>query len=40
MLSTKFTTIGIGRGYNANSQWKYYWTTDFAGKFDAAAKRC
>ena len=40
MLSTKFTTIGIGRGYNANSTYKYYWTTDFAGKFDAAAKRC
>ncbi len=40
MLRSTFTTIGIGRGYNANSQYKYYWTTDFAGKFDAAAKRC
>lgn len=40
MLSAKWTTIGIGRGYNANSQYRYYWTTGFTGKFDAAAKRC
>src|SRR5436853_5887938 len=26
ILNPSFTHIGIGVGYNPNSQWKYYWT--------------
>jgi uncharacterized protein YkwD len=40
MLSRRFTTIGIGRVHEADSKYKNYWTTDFAGKFDREAKRC
>jgi hypothetical protein len=29
LLNPTFTRIGIGVAYNANSQWKYYWTHDF-----------
>src|SRR4051795_9632874 len=29
ILNPSFTHIGIGVGYNPNSQWKYYWTQDF-----------
>lgn len=29
MLDSHYTVIGIGRAYNANSQYKWYWTTDF-----------
>jgi cysteine-rich secretory family protein/IPT/TIG domain-containing protein len=29
ILNPTFTHIGIGVAYNANSQWKYYWTQDF-----------
>src|SRR5438128_9047155 len=29
ILNPAFTHIGIGVAYNANSQWKYYWTQDF-----------
>ncbi len=34
MLNGNFESIGIGRAYNANSTWKWYWTTTFGGKFD------
>ena len=40
MLSRRFTTIGIGRAHEADSKYKNYWTTDFAGKSDREAKRC
>jgi uncharacterized protein YkwD len=29
MLSSAYKNIGIGRAYNANSTYKWYWTTDF-----------
>ena len=34
MLSTNYTSIGIGRGYNASSPYDWYWTTDFGGYND------
>lgn len=34
MLSANFVAIGIGRAYNANSQYRWYWTTDFGGYAD------
>jgi len=30
MMGSDFTTIGIGYGYNANSNYSHYWTQDFA----------
>lgn len=30
ILNPAFTQIGIGVAFNPNSQWKYYWTQDFA----------
>jgi uncharacterized protein YkwD len=40
MLSTYFKAIGIGRAYNANSTWGWYWTTDFGGYVDGTAAIC
>ncbi len=37
MLSGNFKAIGIARAYNANSTYKYYWTTDFGGAVGATA---
>ncbi len=34
MLGSNYSTIGIGRAYNANSQYKWYWTTEFASYSD------
>ena len=34
MLSTNFTTIGIGRAYAAGSPYGWYWTTEFGGYDD------
>ena len=34
MLNDHFQSIGIGRAYNANSTWKWYWTTTFGGRWD------
>ena len=34
MLGVNYTTIGIGRAYNATSQYSWYWTTDFASVSD------
>jgi len=34
MLGQYYTTIGIGRAYNANSQYKWYWTTEFGSYSD------
>jgi uncharacterized protein YkwD len=39
MLSKNFHAIGIGRAYNANSTYKYYWTTDF-GSYVGATISC
>jgi uncharacterized protein YkwD len=36
MLDADFKAIGIGRAYGADSEWKWYWTTDFGGYRDAA----
>ncbi len=35
MLNGNYNVIGIARVYNANSTYKYYWTTDFGGYVDA-----
>jgi uncharacterized protein YkwD len=40
MLSASYTAIGIGRAYNANSQYGWYWTTTFGGVQDGAATLC
>jgi uncharacterized protein YkwD len=36
MLSPNFTAIGIGRAFDANSKFGWYWTTTFGDKVDAA----
>jgi uncharacterized protein YkwD len=40
MLSPHYRVIGIGRVYNSGSTYKWYWTTDFGGHVDGAAKLC
>lgn len=40
MLSAIFTAIGIGRAYGADSTHKWYWTADFGGVADGAARLC
>ncbi len=35
MLNGKYAVVGISRVYNANSTYKYYWTTDFGAYVDA-----
>jgi len=35
MLRPEFNVIGIGRAYNASSNYKWYWTTDFGGYDDS-----
>jgi len=35
MLNSRFVVIGIGRAFNANSTYGWYWTTDFGGVLDA-----
>jgi uncharacterized protein YkwD len=35
MLSPNFTAIGIGRAFDANAQFGWYWTTTFGDKVDA-----
>jgi uncharacterized protein YkwD len=40
MLSSKYKAIGIGRAYNGDSQYGWYWTTDFGGRVDTKAKLC
>ncbi len=37
MLGSNYTTIGIGRAYNVNSQYRWYWTTEFASFSDGYA---
>ena len=37
MLNPNFKAIGIARVYNPNSQFKYYWATDFGGIVDTPA---
>lgn len=34
MLNSNYKVIGIGRAFNANSDYKWYWTTDFGGYLD------
>jgi hypothetical protein len=34
MLNPGYKAIGIGRAYNANSTYRWYWTTDFGGVVD------
>ncbi|HZS07245.1 MAG TPA: CAP domain-containing protein [Blastocatellia bacterium] len=34
MLSGSYKAIGIGRAYDANSTYRWYWTTDFGGYVD------
>ncbi len=36
MLNPNFTAIGIGRAYNGNATYDWYWTTTFGGYVDAA----
>jgi uncharacterized protein YkwD len=40
MLSAKYKAIGVGRASNSNSQFTWYWTTDFGGTVDAKGKLC
>jgi uncharacterized protein YkwD len=40
MLNSNYKAIGIGRVYNSSSRYGYYWTTDFSGVADGAAKVC
>jgi hypothetical protein len=40
MLNSNYNAIGIGFVYRAGSQYGYYWTTDFGGYVDGAAKTC
>jgi uncharacterized protein YkwD len=41
MLSANFKAIGIGHYYKAGAPYQgHYWTTDFGGYVDAAAKTC
>jgi uncharacterized protein YkwD len=40
MLSSRYKAIGIGRAYDAGSQYGWYWTADFGGKADTAGKLC
>ena len=40
MLNAAYTTIGVGRGDNANTAIKWWWTVDFADQFDQAAALC
>jgi uncharacterized protein YkwD len=40
MLNPNYTTIGIDRSSNPNSQYRNYWTTDFGGAADAPAIVC
>ena len=35
MLNPSFVVIGIGRAFNGNSTYGWYWTTDFGGVLDA-----
>lgn len=37
MLNPNYTVIGIGRAFNAASDYGYYWTTTFGGVFDSTA---
>lgn len=37
MLNGSFKAIGIGRAYNPNSLYRWYWTTDFGGYVDAGS---
>jgi len=40
MLDSHFAAIGVGRVYDADSTWKWYWTTNFGGVVDAPAVPC
>jgi uncharacterized protein YkwD len=40
MLSANYNAIGVGHYYSAASPYDHYWTTDFGGYVDAAAKTC
>jgi uncharacterized protein YkwD len=40
MLNANFTVIGVGYASVSGSPYKYYWTTDFGGKTDAAPTGC
>lgn len=34
MLNSAYTVLGIGRAYNANATYRWYWTADFGGYTD------
>lgn len=40
MLDPDFHAIGIGRAYNADSTYGWYWTTTFGGVADEGARAC
>jgi uncharacterized protein YkwD len=40
MLSANYKAIGVGYAKNSGSSYVHYWTTDFGGYVDAAAKTC
>lgn len=40
MLNGDFEAIGIGRAYNKNSTYGWYWTTTFGGELDETIRKC
>jgi uncharacterized protein YkwD len=40
MLNPNYRVIGIGRSYNANAAYRWYWTTDFGGYVDETYGDC
>jgi len=40
MRNTNYKAIGIGRAYNANSTYKWYWTNNFGSFIDPSATVC
>lgn len=40
LLSTKYVAIGIGRAFNPESEYRWYWTVTFGSLVDAPAVAC
>ena len=38
MLDGRFAAIGIGRAYDKDARYEWYWTTTFGGEADAEAR--
>jgi hypothetical protein len=40
LLSTKYRAVGIGRAFNPDSEYRWYWTVTFGSLVDAPASAC